>query len=164
MIRVFHGRSEKAPDPRSLFHENIRESVWYWREGNIWGLEFWGNQWMGVNCFQTLKVVGILLIPHWQTILFNVIKRLFSWKTIEFGYIKYEAGGRRGVWNVLCTRGAGFLCACKGGLLFIFELSTKSSRPPTSFKQPLPKHTKFLDWCFSWLKTLWKAIHDQNPR
>ncbi len=51
-----------------------------------------------------------MLGPHWQTFLINVIKRLFSRKTIKFGYIyiyiKYqlESGG---VNHFLHTQGGG---------------------------------------------------------
>ncbi len=43
----------------------------------------------GLNFVQTLKGGGveIFFMPHWQFILINIIKRLFSWKTIEFEYI-----------------------------------------------------------------------------
>ncbi len=46
----------------------------------------------GVNLFQILKGWGeFLLMPHWQTFLIIVIKKLFSSnKSNEFGYIKYE--------------------------------------------------------------------------
>ncbi len=43
-------------------------------------------------------------MSHWQTVLVNVTKGLFSWKTIEFGYIKCELEGG-GI--VLCIQEGG---------------------------------------------------------
>ncbi len=50
------------------------------------------NQWQGGWMFFHTLTRGrwIFLMPHCQTFLINVIKRLFSWKTIEFWYIKYK--------------------------------------------------------------------------
>ncbi len=78
---------------------------------NIWvGICFGLRK--GVELFQSLKGLANILI--------NLIKRLFSQKTIEFGYIKYikyehMGGGKLKLF--LHTRGAlGFVCASEVGL------------------------------------------------
>ncbi len=37
--------------------------------------------------------MNIFFMHQWQTFLINVIKRLFSKKTLEYGFIKYEFEG-----------------------------------------------------------------------
>ncbi len=69
-------------------------------------------------------------MPHWQTFLINVIKRLFSWKTIEFGYIKYELKGGSGI--VYRLKGVLiFFAYVEGGGLIFFKLQTKFFQPPS---------------------------------
>ncbi len=62
----------------------------YFREqpfntGWVWHFFDKGGGWIFL-----LDPEEFFFMPEWQTFLINVIKRLFSRKTIEFGYIKYE--------------------------------------------------------------------------
>ncbi len=91
----------------------------------------------------------IFFMPLWQTFLINVIKRLFSWKKIKFGYIKYELGGD---FFIHIWRGLNF-CAGKNGGCNLF-LSRRpnfhDSPPPIPLPPILNGHTLTRNLVFVW--------------
>ncbi len=90
---------------------------------------------LGGNFFRTWGVGIFVLDPesggrHFlhaslaNNFLINVIKKLFSWKTIEFWNTKYELDSGRG-WIFLCTQWGSlvdFFCARKGEDCYFFRI------------------------------------------